>query len=75
MGMNTITFGKEKYHLHQRMENWCTSHFGPGNWIGAYSPESWEGMQVNWTINSMFGNTTFCFKNEEDYTWFVMQWA
>jgi hypothetical protein len=27
-----------------------------------------------WTIHSMFGNTTFAFKNKRHYTWFILRW-
>jgi hypothetical protein len=75
MGVNKITFGLEKYRLQSDMENWCNRHFGPGNWISESEVKDWTNMQVNWTIHSMFGNTTFCFRNPQDYTWFAMQWA
>jgi hypothetical protein len=70
-----ITFGKEQYHLHTEMQNWCTSKFGPGNWISERVVKDWEGMQVNWTIHSMFGNTTFCFKDPKHLTWFILKWS
>jgi hypothetical protein len=71
--MNYITFGKDKYHLHLEMHSWCEQHFGRGKWIGERCPKDWRGMP-DWTIHSMFGNTTFAFKNERHYTWFILRW-
>lgn len=72
--MNYITFDKERFHLNDEMQNWCSHKFGPGNWIGERTVKDWEGMQVNWTIHSMFGHTTFSFKNPKDYHWFILRW-
>ena len=57
------------------MEKWCKENVGPGCWTFGKA-RTWEGMGTNlWTIDSMFGNTTFSFKNEKDYTWFVLRWS
>ena len=70
-----ITFGKDKYHLHPEMEQWCHKNVGPGGWTFG-SPKSWEGMGNKlWVMHSMFGNTTFAFKEEKHYTWFVLRWS
>jgi hypothetical protein len=70
-----ITFGKDKYHLNGTMEKWCADNIGPGMWTFS-SPVSWEGMDdKTWVTYSMFGNTTFCFKEEKHYDWFVLRWA
>jgi hypothetical protein len=73
--MSYITFGKERYHEHGRMEYWCSKHFGPGNWISEPVVKDWNGMQVNWTIHSMFGNTTFSFKDPKDCVMFILRWS
>lgn len=70
-----ITFGKDRYHQHTEMQNWCSSHFGPGNWISERIVKDWEGMQVTWTIHSMFGNTTFCFKDPRHLMHFILRWS
>ena len=77
MNNNTswITFGKDRYHQHIEMENWCSKHFGPGNWISESKVKDWTGMQVNLTIHSMFGNTTFAFKEPKNLTMFLLVWA
>jgi hypothetical protein len=69
-----IHFGKDQYHLQGKMQNWCTSQFGPGNWISEREVKDWTGMQVNWTIHSMFGNTYFSFQNEKDAILFALKW-
>jgi hypothetical protein len=68
MGMNFYTFGKEQYHLHLEMEQWCRNNIGQGSWGGAYVGDVWS-------IDSMFGNTTFAFKNPNHLTMFVLRWA
>ena len=73
--MSYITFGKDQYHLHREQQAWCEERFGAGKWIGDREVKDWTGMQVNWTIHSMFGNTTFSFKNPKDYTMFILRWA
>lgn len=70
-----ITFGKDRYHQHTEMEQWCHTTIGKGGW--AYStPKSWEGMDGKiWTVHSMFGNTTFAFKEAKDLTLFLLRWS
>lgn len=70
-----VTFSNERYHLNGEMENWCIKHVGPGNWISEREVKDWTGMQVNWTIHSMFGNTTFSFKDAKSYTMFLLRWS
>jgi hypothetical protein len=73
--MNFITFNNTRYHLNGKMENWCSKQFGPGNWISERTVKDWTEMQVSWTIHSMFGNTTFSFKEPEDLTMFILRWS
>jgi hypothetical protein len=63
-----ITFGKDRYHLNGEMEHWCKDNIGPGSWGGYFAGDVWS-------IDSMFGNTTFKFKEEKNYTWFVLRWS
>lgn len=72
--MNYILFEKDRYHQQREMRAWCEEQFGEGKWIFAPYPKDWTGMP-NWTIHSMFGNTTFAFKNDRDYEWFLLKWA
>jgi hypothetical protein len=74
MALNYITFDKEKYHLHLEMQEWCKQQFGEGKWISYPYPKDWTSMP-DWTIHSMFGNTTFAFKDEKQYNWFILRWA
>ena len=70
-----ITFGKDRYHLNGEMEQWCKDNVGPGKWIGG-TLKTWEGMEPNvWVIESMFGNTTFSFKDPKHLTHFLLRWA
>ena len=68
-----FTFGKDRYHEHLIMSQWCVKHFGEGKWISEPHPKDWTDMP-NWTIHSMFGNTTFAFKDEKQYNWFMLKW-
>lgn len=73
--MNYITFDNTHYHLNGVMEEWCREKFGHGKWIGG-KLTTWEGMEPNvWTIESMFGRTTFTFKDPKHLTWFLMRWS
>jgi hypothetical protein len=72
--MNYITFGKDKYHLHREQQTWCERQLGPGQWIGERYPKDWTNMPA-WTVHSMFGNTTFSFKNSKDYIMFILRWS
>lgn len=73
--MNAITFGKDYYHLNGAMEEWCRTYAGEGKWIGG-KLKTWEGMGNNvWAIESMFGNTTFMFKEDKHYHWFILRWS
>ena len=72
--MNQVTFDKDQYHLNGKMQQWCENHLGPP----AYSIDNIrdDGVLKNlWHYKSTFGRTTYSFKNEKDYTWFVLVWA
>lgn len=72
-----ITFGKDRFHLNNEMEAWCHKNIGPGGWTwGSRAPDTWRGMSGKvWVMHSMFGNTTFIFKNQKDYNWFLLRWS
>ena len=73
--MNEITLTKRQYHLNGEMERWCREFIGEGGWTYS-SPVKWEGMGDKiWVMHSIFGNTTFSFKNPEDATAFALRWA
>lgn len=70
-----VTFSKERYHQHVEMEYWCEKNIGHGGW--SYDTHAtWEGMEGKiWIIHSMFGNTTFTFKEAKHLTLFLLRWA
>lgn len=73
--MNKITFDKTRYHQQYEMESWCKNNIGPGGWTYE-SPKTWEGMQDKiWVMHSMFGNTTFVFKDQKHLSMFILKWA
>ena len=67
----TITFGKDRYHQQEEMIAWCREHIGIGSW--------WNGLPAMpcgmvWSIQCVFGQTTFWFKNERDGSLFALKW-
>ena len=70
-----ITFGKHMYHLNIEMENWCREFIGAGKWLSG-TPKTWKGLEMlDWTVDSMFGNTTFAFKDPKHLTIFTLRWS
>lgn len=70
-----ITFGKDRYHEQKDMEEWCHNNIGPGCWSYS-SPLTWRGMGDKlWVVYTMFGSTTFAFKNASDLTLFILRWS
>lgn len=65
--MNTIEFGREKYHLQDEMYGWCLKNIGDGGWL--------KNDESIWQMESIFGNTTFTFKRPEDLTLFLLRWG
>ena len=68
---NEVTYGKDRYHQHREMEMWCKKNIGEGRWTHG-EPSRWD--DNTWVMWSMFGNTTFCFKNPEDLINFKNTW-
>ena len=66
-----VEFGKDKYHLNDSMRDWCYKNLGAGGWVWA-NPDDWEIR--HWAVFTMFGNTTFYFKHEQDAMLFVLSW-
>jgi hypothetical protein len=67
-----IKFGKEKYHLHKAMQQWCQEKIGHGGWN---YPENVTDVNVRWCMDGMFGNTFFYFRDPEDAIAFKLVWA
>jgi len=73
--MNFITFNNTRFHLNSAMQEWCRENIGPGTWVGGRL-KTWDDMEPNtWVIESVFGNTTFTFKDPEHLTLFLLVWA
>jgi hypothetical protein len=68
-----LTFNKTRFHQNAEMQAWGEKYCGEGKWINEPYPKEWTGLP-NWTIHSMFGNTTFAFKNKKHYNWFLLKW-
>lgn len=66
--MNEITFGKDRYHLNNQMEAWCKECIGDGGW-------GYDTSNKIWIMHTMFGNTTFAFKEAKHLTMFMLRWS
>jgi hypothetical protein len=70
MELIRISFGKDRYHEYLDMIAWCEKHCGEGGYYEfSKNPDT-----ANWSINSMFGNTHFFFRNTEDALLFALRW-
>jgi len=67
--MTEVWFGKDKYHLHQEMYQWCRDHLGAGGFGIPFrnSDDRW-GLDIN------FGNACFYFKHDADAVLFALKW-
>lgn len=62
-----IDFGKDRYHEREDMIAWCRDNIGRGGYI----PHEYN----SWEIDTIFGNSTFRFKNEKDAIMFTLRWS
>jgi hypothetical protein len=72
--MNSLTFNNTRYHLNGAMVEWCRDNIGLGGWTQMREVTDWTTLG-KWRIHSMFGNTTFMFKDTKDYTMFLLRWS
>lgn len=73
--MNSITLNNTRYHQQNEMISWCEQHIGKGGWTWGI-PEIWEGLDDwIWAICSLYGYTTFSFKNSQDFVLFTLRWS
>jgi hypothetical protein len=69
-----VRFGKDRYHQHKEMIDWCMLNIGEGGWTYD-TPKLWAGMDPRiWVIHCTFGNTVFAFKEEKDASMFILKW-
>jgi len=70
MELTRISFGKRQFHLQRDMYDWCETHLGEGGYYAfTKNPES-----ARWSIDSMFGNTHFFFRDPKDAVLFGLTW-
>lgn len=62
-----IDFDKTRYHERDTMISWCRANVGQGGYI-PHENNKWE-------IGTIFGNSTFRFRNEQDLVFFKLKWA
>jgi hypothetical protein len=68
-----VRFGKNRYHQHKEMIDWCSESLGPGGWTYD-TPKDWTAWGGQWAIHCTFGNTVFAFKEEKDASMFILRW-
>ena len=62
-----VTFGKDRYHMLEEMQSWCRKYIGVGGYL--------QREDSTWKIETMFGNSTFTFKQPKHLTLFVLKWG
>ena len=72
----SVHYDRDEYSLHPAKEQWCRNHIGKGMWG---IPRDWKdginSADARWSINSVFGETFFYFKEEKDATMFILRWG
>ena len=66
--MYEVELDNSYYILQKTIIEWCWEQFGSGSWGSTLSHD------CEWGYDSIFGNTTFFFKNEKDLLWFNLAW-
>lgn len=64
---HSFDFGKDRYHEREAMISWCRANVGQGGYI----PHEYN----RWEIGTIFGNSTFRFRDSKDATLFALRWA
>ena len=68
--MQSIKFGKDRYHLNSEMYEWLVERLGPGGWYkGSIDSEH------RWAWESAFGNTIYHFRDDRDAIIFLLKWS
>lgn len=67
----TVSLGRDRYHLQDEMVAWCRENVGLGSWWNSL-PALPAGQ--DWSIQCIFGRTTFWFKQDSDAVLFSLKW-
>jgi hypothetical protein len=59
--------GKEKYHMHNEIMQWCNDHIGDGGYTQQPNPL--------WDMVLVYGTATYYFKHERDLVFFTLRWS
>ncbi len=70
MELIRISFGKDRFHEQEYMLSWCEKNLG----LGGYYAFTKDPKKARWSIESMFGNTHFFFRDPKDATLFGLVW-
>lgn len=62
-----IQLGREHYHRHSEMVEWCCHNIGAGGHTSDPNPA--------WDLAIFFGNSTYYFAREQDATAFALKWT
>ena len=63
---HSIDLDKTRYHEREDMIQWCRDNIGRGGYI----PHDYNV----WEIDTIFGNSTFRFRNQQDAVLFALRW-
>ncbi len=70
MELIRLSFGKDRFHEQRDMLSWCEENFGDGGYYSfTKNPDT-----ARWSIDSMFGNTHFFFRDSKDAVLFGLKW-
>lgn len=70
MELIRFSFGKDRFHEQTAMLKWCEDNLGQGGYYAfSRDPEN-----AKWSIDSMFGNTHFFFRDSKDAVLFSLTW-
>lgn len=64
--MKKIVLGKDRYHQIGSMYTWCVENIGQGGYV--------NDSEFVWTVDTVFGTTTFTFKDSSDCSLFALRW-
>lgn len=67
--IHRVSLGKDRYHQHREIIEWCEENCGEGGY-GSFSRDE----NAKWSVDGIFGNHHFFFKDEKDFIMFTLRW-
>jgi hypothetical protein len=72
--MYSVRYGRDRYHQHLEMIDWCRDNIGPGGWNQGRELAGTDATTWKWFISCVFGNVEFDFVNILDANNFEEFW-